>query len=96
MGLIEELREAEEARMGSSLRNGCVDCGLTSRLASRAADQLERLRTKLKEVEWQGRIEESCFGGYATRMVCACPECEHEPKDGHADWCELGKLVKEG
>lgn len=42
-GLVEELRGEARGLSTSSIRNGCVDCGLASNLAERAATAIEAL-----------------------------------------------------
>lgn len=41
--LVERLRDAGAHRSGSSLQNGCVDCGLGANTYDEAADRIEAL-----------------------------------------------------
>jgi hypothetical protein len=41
--IVERLQDAAMTFSGSSLRRGCVDCGLSSNLADEAADTIEEL-----------------------------------------------------
>jgi hypothetical protein len=48
--IVERLQDAAMTFSGSSLRRGCVDCGLSSNLADEAADTIEELVEAMERI----------------------------------------------
>ena len=47
MDILTDLKEEVLVKSGSSLRHGCVDCGLHAVLLQRAISEIERLREQI-------------------------------------------------
>jgi hypothetical protein len=65
-GLSERLREEAMQLSGRSLDRGCVDSGIASNLADEAADQLDALSARVKELEAEcfRLAADTCHAGY--------------------------------